>query len=198
MKSSTRSLLAVSLILILSSVLTSGCFHTGSSRDLFFPTEDDTIEYRRGTIAEVRHNFTGAFTDSVVSVGAEEKQMEIDNFFIGEGGGDLYIWVQVHFGSDTSGIVDFERYVHVVLIYKPGHDDQSLVSERKYEPRGAGRYDKAELMDTINKTKPGLYSLRVEAVGTAVSDDNGSFYDWYHISVNGIYDNSSYNNNAPM
>ena len=198
MRYRVHSLLTVSLIVILAGVLTSGCFHTGVSRDLLFPREDDTIYYKRGTIAEVRHNFTGAFTDSVVSVGAEEKQREIDNFFIGKGGGDLYIWVQVHFGADTTGVVDFERFVHVFLIYKPGMDGQELVEEKRYEPSGPGRYDKAELMATINKTRPGLYSLRVEAVGTAVNDQDVSFYDWYHISVNGIYDNTSYNHNAPV
>jgi hypothetical protein len=197
-KKSVLPLIAVSSLFILMGVLTSGCFHTGASRDVFFPREDNTIVFRRGTIAEVRHNFTGAFTDSAISVGAEEKQRKIDNFFIGKGGGDLYIWVQVHFGADTSGVVDFERYVHVFLIYEPGEKDQELVSERRYDPVGAGRYDRAELMDTINNTRPGLYSLRVEAVGTAVNDQDVSFYDWYHISVNGIFDNSSYNNNAPM
>lgn len=197
MRAKSYKLHAISLILVLAVVFTSGCFHTGASRDLIFPREDDTIYYTRGTIAEVRHNFTGTFTDSNIPVGAEEKDQQVDNFFIGEGGGDLYVWVQVHFGADSTGVVDFERYVHVFLVYRPGMDDQETIEQGRYEPSGAGRYDKAELLATINRTRSGLYSLRVIAVGTAVTDEDVSFYDWYHISVNGIYDNTSYNNNAP-
>lgn len=196
-KGSKTTLMTLAVISIISAVLTSGCFHTGSSRDIFFPPDNDPIEFKRGTIGSTRHNFTGAFTDSATSFGAEERVLTVDNFYIGEGGADLYIWTQVHFGADDSGTIDFKRYVHVKLIYEPGSDKERIISQSLYSPQGSGKYDKAELMDTINNTGEGLYSLRAEAVGTAVQEGDVLFYDWYFFTVNGVFSDRSYNNNAP-
>lgn len=184
-------------IILVCMVTTTGCIHTGTARNLLFPGDEPPIEFERGTIAEVRHNFTGAFTETTISFGAEERHLGVDNFYIGKGGADLYIWAQVHFGADTSGVVDFPRYVHVRLIYEPGSQEEAVVSESLYSPQGNSRYDKAELMDTLNGTKEGLYSLKVESVGTATQEGEVMIFDWYLFTVNGVYSDRSYNNNAP-
>jgi hypothetical protein len=191
------SLTILAFFFMVSIIFTSGCFHTGASKDLMFPREEPPIEFKRGTIAVNRYNFTGAFTDTRVPVGAEEKAITVDNFYIGKGGGDLYVWAQVHFGADTSENIDFDRYVHVKLIYEPGSDKEMIISQSIYSPQGTGRYDRAELMDTINGTEEGLYSLRVDAVGTAVQEGGVTYYDWYLFTVNGVFSEKSYNNNAP-
>jgi hypothetical protein len=178
-------------------VLTSGCFHTGASRDLLFPKEDRTIEYRTRTIAEVRHNFTGAFTETSIPLGSEERQRTIDNFYIAEGGADIYIFAQVHFGPDTQASLDYDRWVEIRLVYEPGSDNENMITRSKYEAPGDSRYDMADEIATINDAKPGLYSLRAEGVGTAVQNADVPTYDWYLFTVSGRISEGSYNNNAP-
>lgn len=194
-----RRAILILMVLAATSAMTftSGCFHTGTSRDLLFPSEDSVIEYRSRTIAQVRHNFTGAFTDTSIPLGSEEKQRTIDNFYIGEGGADIYIYAQVHFGPDAQATMDFKRWVHVMLIYEPGTNKERLVAQNRYEASGNTRYDRAEFMATINSTRPGLYSLKAEGVGTAVQNADVPTYDWYWFTVNGRISEGSYNHNAP-
>lgn len=193
-----RLLLSITVITAISAmVFTSGCFHTGVSRDLWFPGEDDTITYRSWTIAEVRHNFTGAFTETSISLGAEERSLEVDNFHIGEGGADIYIYGQVHFGPDSQASIEFDRWVEISLIYEPGDENENIIPPTRYQTTGDSRYDRSELIATINGTRPGLYSLRATGVGTAVQNDDVPTYDWYWFTVSGRIPDGSYNNNAP-
>ena len=169
------SMILFATLLVSAGVLSSGCFHTGSTKQLLFPDNSVPVRFVRGTIAQARYNFTGAFTDSTVPVGAQERHLSVDNFYIGEGGADLFIWAQVHFGPVSSTSVDFERFVHVYLIYGPGSEDERIIVQNRYSAPRDASYDRAELLATLNGTGPGLYSLKVEGVGTATQE--GSITD---------------------
>jgi hypothetical protein len=190
-------LIITAISAVFAMVLTSGCFHTGASRDLLFPTEDKIIQYSSRTIAEVRHNFTGAFTETSIPLGSEERQRTIDNFYIGEGGADIYVYAQVHFGPDTQASMEYKRWVHIRLVYEPGSKDERIIAQSMYEAPGDTRYDMADEIATISDAKPGLYSLRAEGVGTAVQNSDVPTYDWYLFTVNGRISEGSYNHNAP-
>jgi hypothetical protein len=193
-----KTILTVLAMLAISSlVMTTGCFHTGVSKEMLFPSEDTTIEYRSMTIAETRYNFTGAFTETTIPLGAEQKQMTVDNFRIGEGGADLYIYAQVHFGPDSQSSMDFERWVHVKLIYEPGSEKEEIIAESLYKPDGESRYDRAEFIARDINAPPGLYSLKAVGVGTAVQNADVPTYDWFWFTVSGRISEGSYNNNAP-
>ena len=98
-KSPLTTLLAL-VMLILPLVFMSGCIDINSTRRVFFPHDEKEITYEQGTIAMVRHNFSGGFGDTV-QVLTQEEHFSVDNFYIGEGGGDLYIWGQIVFGDDS-------------------------------------------------------------------------------------------------
>jgi len=156
------------------------------------------VEYVRGTIAEVRYDFTGAPVESnYVQLQADEFHRSIDNFYLGHGGGDLYIWAQVHFGPDPSDRTSDPRYIRIWLFYDPGGDGEEVLSERTYKPLKDNRMDVAELVDNITGAREGLYSLKVEGKGTVGTDSDVPFFDWYQVSVNGRYSDESYNHNAP-
>ncbi|MFO8051760.1 MAG: hypothetical protein R6V01_08700 [Thermoplasmatota archaeon] len=175
----------------------SGCIDMHTTRDIFFPEEDISYEYVQGTIAEVRHNYTGGIGDDNVQVLAQEDHFGVDNFHIGMGGGDLYIWAQVHFGSDSERVVDYERVLEVSLYYMPEGEKNILKARKVYRAPKVGRLDIAEIMDRVENAEEGLWSLRAVGNGTASDTADVPFYDWFRITVNGRYSDDSFNNDAP-
>ncbi|MFW3145512.1 MAG: hypothetical protein ACMUIE_01715 [Thermoplasmatota archaeon] len=185
------------LLLVLSaSVWSAGCLDIHSTRGIFFPTDEKEVQYEQGTIAEVRHNFTGGIGENS-QVLTQEEHLSIDNFHIGRGGADLYIWAQVHFGADTERRIDYTRSVEVTLYYMPEGGEPILRARDVYTAKETGRYDIAKMLDQIEDAEPGLWSLRAHGTGTASETADVPFYDWYQVTVNGRYSSDSYNNNAP-
>ena len=191
-KAATMLLGAIILLMLFSS----GCIDIHSTRRLFFPGEEEPPEFTQGTIAEVRHNFTGGFGDQV-QVLTQEEHFSVDNFYIGKGGGDLYIYGQVHFGADTERRVEYQRTIEVSLYYIPQNDPPVLRSSKVFRAPDVGRFDVAGVIDQIYGADTGLWSLRVQGNGTASSTADPPFYDWFQFSVNGRYSDDSYNHNAP-
>jgi hypothetical protein len=183
-------------LLIIPLVGLSGCIDIHTTRRALFPSEEKEINYIQGTIAEVRHNFTGGFGDSV-EVLTQEEHFSVDNFHIGEGGGDLYVWGQIHFGADTERRVEYQRVIEIGLYYISEEEGHVLKAHKIYRAPQAGRFDTAELIGQIEGAEPGLWSLRVIGNGTASDAADIPFYDWYQVTVNGRYSDDSYNNNAP-
>ncbi|MGA1865928.1 MAG: hypothetical protein ACMUFK_00505 [Thermoplasmatota archaeon] len=186
-------ILVASIILILS---TSGCIDIHSARKLFFPSHEEEPEFIQGTIAEVRHNFTGGLGENEKAL-SQEEHFSVDNFYIGKGGGDLYVYGQVHFGSDSERRVDYKREIDVSLYYLPEDEGPELRSHKVYTAPEIGRFDIAEVIDQLEDAEMGLWSLRVKGNGTASSTADVPFYDWYQVTVNGRYSDDSYNHNAP-
>ena len=189
-----RAAILGSLLILL--VYSSGCIDIHSTRKLFFPGEEEDIFYIQGTIAEVRHNFTGGFGDDGLVL-SQEEHFSVDNFYIGKGGGDLYIYGQVHFGADSERRVEYERTIHVSLYFIPDEETQVLRASKTYTAPDVGRFDVAEIIDQIYGAETGLWSLRVIGNGTASNTADVPFYDWFQVSVNGRYSDDSYNNNPP-
>jgi len=189
---------AVFALLMLTSalVLTSGCFDINSAKRILYPEEERTYEMVRGTIADVRYEFKGALSESPYPIGQDEFVRRIDNFYIGEAGGTLYVIAQVHFFLDSSGELDFDRYI-VISLYMEVGGEMELVTTRRYDAMDSERVDANDRIATIAQAEPGLWSLRVEGHGSRVSGEGEEFYDWFHVSVNGIYSEDSYNNNKP-
>ncbi|MEA3558243.1 MAG: hypothetical protein U9R75_03220 [Candidatus Thermoplasmatota archaeon] len=185
------------LVLIVSITASSGCLDMYTTKGLFFPSEDISHGFVQGTIAEVSHNFTGGVGDDNIQVMTQEERFEVDNFHIGVGGADLYIWAQVHFGSDSERTVDYTRSIEVTLYYMPEEGENILKARKVYRAPDVGRYDVAEIMGQIEGGEQGLWSLRVFGNGTASSTADIPFYDWFQVTVNGRYSDDSYNNDAP-
>jgi hypothetical protein len=183
------------IMLILPLVVLSGCIDVHSTRDVFFPRDEKQIEYIQGTIAEVRHNFTGGFGDSV-EVLTQEEHFSVDNFFIGEGGGDLYIFGQVVFGADTERRVEYQRTIEISLYYMSEEEGAMLKVHKIYHSPPTGMSD-AGIIGQIEDAEHGLWSLQVIGNGTASTTADVPFSDWYHVTVNGRYSDDSYNHNAP-
>lgn len=176
---------------------TSGCIDFYSTKGIFFPSEDISFEYEQGTIAEVRHNFTGGVGSGDFQALTQEEHFAVDNFYLGRGGGELYIWAQVHFGADTERQVDYEREISVNLFHIDEDGENILKARRVYRAPDIGRLDVAEIMGQVQGAEPGLWSLRVWGNGTASSTSDVPFYDWFQVTVNGRYSDDSYNNDAP-
>jgi hypothetical protein len=186
----------VLIILIVPLVMVSGCIDINSTRRVFFPRDERDIGFIHGTIAEVRHNFTGGFGDSV-QVLTQEEHFSVDNFYIGEGGGDLLVWGQIAFGADTERQVEFERVIEVSLYYISEEDGPQLRARKVYVAPPVGPFWTAEMIDRIEEAETGLWSLRVRGNGTASATADVPFNDWFWVTVNGRYSDDSYNNNAP-
>jgi hypothetical protein len=187
--------LLILIMLILPLVALSGCVDVHSARRVFFPSDEKKIGFMQGTIAEVRHNFTGGFGDSV-QVLTQEEHFSVDNFYIGEGGGDLYVWGQVVFGADTERRIEFTRAIEISLYYISEDDGAMLRVHKVYQAPQTGM-SSAEIIDRIEGAENGLWSLRVMGNGTASDNADVPFYDWYQVTVNGRYSDDSYNHNAP-
>ena len=175
----------------------SGCLDMYTTRGLFFPSEEISYGFVQGTIAGVRHNFTGGVGNENVQVLTQEDHFVVDNFYIGIGGADLYIWAQVHFGSDSERRVDYTRSIEVTLYHMPEEGENILKARKVYRAPDVGRYDVAEIMGQIEGAEQGLWSLRVFGNGTASSTADLPFYDWFQVTINGRYSDDSYNNDAP-
>lgn len=189
---------ALLLMIVMTIVNTSGCFDVHTARRIFYPAEDDSITFVSGTIASVRYDYKGPIDAfGRVQVGSAEFHREIDNFVIAEGGGNLYLWVQVHFFPDTGSRLDFPRYVNVTLIYMPEGTDPIVMIYSPYYSRSGSEVDVAESVGNIIDPGPGLWSLKVEGVGTSITSGGSTYYDWFRVTVNGVYSDRSYNNNAP-
>ncbi|MBN1390984.1 MAG: hypothetical protein JXA22_10125 [Candidatus Thermoplasmatota archaeon] len=196
MKVKSPSLMGLVTASIMLLALTSGCIDIHSTKKVFFPSHEEETVFIQGTIAEVRHNFTGGLGDDV-QVLTQEEHLSIDNFHIGKGGGDLYIYGQVHFGSDTERRVDYTRSIDVSLYRISEKDGPILISHKVYTAPEVGRFDVAEIIDQIVGAETGLWSLRVMGNGTASSTADVPFYDWFQVSVNGRFSDDSYNHDAP-
>lgn len=196
MKGKGKATMAVLGSLIILLVSASGCIDIHSTKRLFFPKEEELPGFIQGTIAEVRYNFTGGFGDNV-QVLTQEEHFSVDNFYIGKGGGDLYIYGQVHFGADTERRVEYTRTIEVSLYYLPENERPVLKSDKVYTAPDVGRFDIAGVIEQISGAETGLWSLRVYGNGTASSTADPPFYDWFQFSVNGRYSDDSYNHNAP-
>ncbi len=196
MKSRVPVSLFMLIVLIIPLVTMSGCIDLNSTRRVFFPRDDTVIGFKQGTIAEVRHNFTGGFGDSV-QVLTQEEHFSVDNFHIGEGGGDLNIWGQIIFGDDAERQIEFIRVIDVSLYFISEDEGGQLRSHKTYVAPAVGSFQTAEMIDQIEGAETGLWSLRVIGNGTASQASDVPFYDWYHITVNGRYSDDSYNHNAP-
>ncbi|MFW6245794.1 MAG: hypothetical protein ACOC36_07890, partial [Fibrobacterota bacterium] len=83
-----------------------------------------------------------------ISAGRYEFHRSIDNFYIGEGGADLYIWVQVHFISDPHSRVDFERYLTVSLSGLTEEGDREILVQNNYTANNSERKYETELLET--------------------------------------------------
>ena len=188
---------AALVFLLVGTAGVAGCFDTTTSRDMLYPSEDVEIVLVRGTIGEVKHDFTGPIYEGRIQIGAKETVQKVDNFNIGEGGGMLYVRSQVHFTPDNEQMVDFERYICVQLIYMPEDGEPEIRARERYEAPDTKRLDVVEVMAEISYPDPGLWSLRVEGDGTAYDSSGTYVYDWFIITVSGIYPDTSYNNNAP-
>ncbi|MGA1822153.1 MAG: hypothetical protein ACMUIG_06480 [Thermoplasmatota archaeon] len=188
-----RPLTGFAAVLAIAAVLlTSGCFDINTAKRSFFPSEDQEINLIVGTIGEVWYNFTGPYDFNGIRVGRYEKHMEVDNFFIDEGGEYLYLWIQVHFGVDDSANPQ-DRFINVTLSYI-GDDGIPIVRIRKrYDALANDRFDRSEAVGNVQNPEKGIWSLKVDGRGTA----SGVSYDWFHVSVNGEYPDTSYNNNPP-
>lgn len=180
-------LAAVSAVL-----MTSGCFDINTAKRSFFPSEESEINLVRGTIGEVWYNFTGPYDFNGISVGKYEKHMEVDNFYIDEGGEYLYLWIQVHFGVDDSTAPQ-DRYINVSLSYITEDGEAVVMIKKRYDALANDRFDKSEAVGNVQNPEKGFWSLKVDGRGTA----SGVSYDWFHVSVNGEYPDTSYNHNSP-
>jgi hypothetical protein len=189
---------ALLILLILAMVPLSGCIDLQTSKRLFFYKEEKEITYTQGTIAEVRHNFTGGLGNDNVQVMTQEEHFGVDNFYIGEGGADLYIWAQVHYGADTERRINYERTIDVSLYFIPEQGVSILRAHKAYHAPETGRFDTAEVMEQVDGAENGMWSLRVIGNGTASSTADVPFYDWFQVTVNGRYSTDSYNHNAPF
>ena len=188
----------VAFLLIAMVASTSGCFDVHTARRIFYPPPDDTIEMMSGTIAQVRYDFKGPVdTVGAVRIGAAEFHREIDNFKIADGGGNLYIWVQAHFFQDSGNHIPFQRYINVTLSYIPSEGDQEVKVYSSYASSPDSEVNIAEGLGNVIDPEPGLWSLKVEGVGTATVSGGVTSYDWFKVTVNGVYSSDSYNNNAP-
>jgi len=191
MKKEMLALLAI----VLFAASTSGCFDIYTARETFFPTEDrEIVMVEGGTIADVWYNFTGPYSYNGYEVAPYEEHLEIDNFHIGEGGGNLYLWIQVHFGPDTSSTVKLNRFLNVTLFHINDEGEKIEKARKSYSPPpDTDQFDKSEWVGNIEDPEEGLWSLRVFGKGTA----SENYYDWFHVSVNGNYPDTSYNHDAP-
>ncbi|MCK5774202.1 MAG: hypothetical protein KAH57_10480 [Thermoplasmata archaeon] len=188
-----RSLLLATLsLLIVSTMLTTGCFDIHSAREIIIPPKVDNTDMTRGTIADVRYEFQGAIDYQSFEIGAQEFVRKIDNFEIGKLGGELYVQAQVHFFMGDAAGIDFERYV-VITILKEEKGTLSVMEERRFDAISGETIDISERIFTISDADPGMWSLRAEGYGTRTSLEGTTFYDWFHISVNGIYSDDSHN-----
>ena len=183
------------LALVVLVAATSGCFDIHTAKDSFFPSEDYELNMiEGGTIADVWYNFTGPYKYEGFEAAPYEEHLEIDNIHIGRGGGNLYLWIQVHFGPDTSSTVQLNRFLNVTLYYIGDDGERVEKAHKRYSPPNeAGQFDKSEWVGNIEDPEEGLWSLQVFGKGTA----SENYYDWFHVSVNGDYPDTSYNNNSP-
>jgi hypothetical protein len=179
-------------IAIIAVLLTSGCFDINTAKRSFYPTEEKEINLITGTIGEVWYNFTGPYDFSGINVGKYEQHMEVDNFYLDEGGEYLYLWIQVHFGMDDSTNKQ-DRYINVTLSYITEDDEPIVRIKKRYDAQANDRFDKSEAVGNVPNPDMGYWSLKVVGKGTAT----GVSYDWFHVSVNGEYPDTSYNNDAP-
>jgi len=193
-----RAALIVALIVSLS--MTCGCFDIHTARGIFYPPEDDSIEFEMMTIAKVEYDFKGPI-DSFgrIQVGAAEFHREIDNFFVayGGGGGNIYLVVQVHFFHSTGASSSFPRYLNVSLIHLPDGGDPEVMVYRSYDSNNEIEVDILETVGNVIEPSEGIYSLRVEGIGTSVTSGGTTFYDWFKVSANGQLSTGSYNNDRP-
>jgi len=197
-KRSVRPYPALLLLAILTFVALSGCLDLQTSKRIFFHEEETEITFTQGTIAEVRHNFTGGLGNENVQVLTQEEHYGVDNFIIGEGGADLYIWAQVVYGADTERTIDYQRSLDISLFFIPEEGVSILRAHKAYHAPKTGRFETAEVMERVDGAEPGMWSLRVVGNGTASSTADVPFYDWFQVTVNGRYSTDSYNNNAPV
>ncbi len=188
---------ALLILIILAMVPLSGCLDLQTSKRLFFYKEEKEITYTQGTIGEVRHNFTGGLGNENVQVLTQEEYFGVDNFYIGEGGADLYIWAQVYFGADTERRIEYDRTIDVSLYYVPEEGVSILRAHKAYNAPKTGRFENAEVMEQVDGAEKGMWSLRVVGNGTASSTADPPFNDWFQVTVNGRYSTDSYNHNAP-
>jgi hypothetical protein len=128
---------------------------------------------------------------------SQEEHFSVDNFYIGEGGADLYIWGQIVFGDDSERQVEYQRVIDVSLYYIDEDSGPILRAHKTYVAPPVGPESYAEMIDQIEGANEGLWSLRVMGNGTASDTADVPFYDWYHVTVNGRYSSESYNHNAP-
>lgn len=177
---------------------TSGCIDIHTAKDIFFPPDDDTVEMTSGTIAQAMYDFKGPVdTVGVVRLGAAEFHRVIDNFRIAPGGGNLYVWVQVHFFLDSGMHITFERHVNVTLSFVPAEGVSEVKVYSSYISSENSEVTIAESLGNIVEPEAGLWSLKVEGVGTAVVSGGVTSYDWFKVTVNGLYSDRSYNNDGP-
>jgi hypothetical protein len=189
---------AVAFLLISLLASTSGCFDVHTARRIFYPPTDDTIVMKSETIAQARYDYMGPVdTVGVVRIGAAEFHREIDNFIIADGGGNLYLWVQAHFFQDSGNNIPFQRYINVTLSYIPSEGDQEVNVYSSYASSQDSEVNVAEQLGNVIDPEPGLWSLKVEGVGTATVSGGVTSYDSFKVTVNGVYSSDSYNNNAP-
>ena len=94
MKAKRGLYLAILSMLIVSTVLTTGCFDIHSAKDIIIPEKKDSTVMERGSIADVRYEFEGAIQYESIEIGAQEFVRKIDNFEIGKLGAELYVQAQ--------------------------------------------------------------------------------------------------------
>jgi hypothetical protein len=177
---------------------TSGCIDIHTAKDIFFPPDDDAVEMTSGTIAQAMYDFKGPVdTVGVVRLGAAEFHRVIDNFRIAPGGGNLYVWVQVHFFLDSGMHITFERHVNVTLSFVPAEGVSEVKVYSSYISSENSEVTIAESLGNIVEPEAGLWSLKVEGVGTAVVSGGVTSYDWFKVTVNGLYSDRSFNNDGP-
>jgi len=184
------------IALLVLMTLSSGCFDIYTARRVFYPSDDREIVYVSETIAEVKYDFQGPLELGRLQTGAAEFHREIDNFNIAPGGGNLYLWVQVHFLQASGAGMDFDRYLEVTLTYLPQGRDPEIRIERTYNASSSTEIDVAEGVGNA-VADPGIWSLKVEGVGTSMVSGGATYYDWFRVTANGYFSDLSENNNAP-
>jgi hypothetical protein len=177
--------------------LTSGCFDIHTAKRIFYPPDNTRIVMISKTIGEVKYDFQGPIdTFGRLQPGAAEFHREIDNFKIAPGGGSLYLWVQVHFLQATGQGTDFDRYLIITLSYLPEGGEKEVRIQRTYNASASTEIDVAEGVGNAI-ADPGIWSLKVEGVGTAVVSGGSTYYDWFRVTANGYFSSLSENNNSP-
>jgi hypothetical protein len=185
-------------LLIATMTSASGCFDIHTARQILYPPDNDKIVMERGPIAQVMYDFQGPVDAiGVVQVGSAEFHREIDNFHIAPGGGDLFVRVEIHFIPDTLKQISFTSYINVTLSYLPEDVEPEVLVQSSYESDPDSEVLITDDLGNIADLSTGLWSLRVEGVGTSVLSGNVKSYDWFKVWVNGQYSDRSYNNNSP-